>query len=319
MEISHFSLDIAFAVNHCPDGFSYSFERYLYNETSFLQLQDAEPPLSFYILHLKKKRVLARCHFFIKDNIALSPYRSPFGGMELDASLSLDVIEAFIDFIEKTIKKKDVKTIKITQSPFIYSPIGASKLTNCYLRTGFQITHPDLNHHIVIDGKSFEQKIHAMERRKLKKTMEQRFVFREEGVDVVEKIYAFIQSCRKERQQDLNISLEDLQKAIQALPHVYKIFSIRDGEEVIATTIIVVVNAKIAYNFLPASSSAYNQWSPMVFLLKGLYEWCQDKNIEMLDLGISIVNNIPQYSLIAFKERIGGEMGLKCTYSKSIG
>lgn len=319
MEISHFSLDIAFAVNHCPDGFSYSFERYLYNESNFLQLQNPDLPLSFYILHLKKKRVLARCHFFIQDNIAVSPYRSPFGGMELDASLSLDVIEAFIDFIEKTIKKRDVKTIKITQSPFIYSPIGASKSMNCYLRAGFQITHPDPNHHITIDEKSFEQKIHAMERRKLHKAMEQGLVFREEGSDAVGRVYAFIQSCRKERHQPLNISLEGLQKAIETLPDTYKIFTVKAGEELIAASITILVNGRIAYNFLPASSSDYNRWSPMVLLLKNLYEWCQAKNIKMLDLGISAVDNTPQYSLIAFKERIGGEMGLKCTYSKSIG
>lgn len=190
---------------------------------------------------------------------------------------------------------------------------------NCYLRAGFHITHPDPNHHITIDEKSFEQRIHAMERRKLHKAIEQGIVFRKEDADAIGKVYAFIQSCREERQQPLNISLEALQKAIETLPNAYKVFTVKAGEELIAVSITILVNGSIAYNFLPASSIEFNPLSPMVFLLKNLYEWCQAKNIKMLDLGISAVNNVPQYSLIAFKERIGGEAGLKCTYSKSIG
>lgn len=317
MEVSYFSQSIAFSTRLPADEFSYGFERYLYNETAFLQLHP-NVPISFYIFHTKKKEVLGRCHFFLTNAIATSPYRSPFGGIELDPSLSLDLIEAFIAYVEHALQQKGAQAIKITQVPFVYDPTSASKLTNCYLRAGFQITHPDPNHHITIGSARFEQKIHAMEGRKLKKAITQGLVFKEEPMDSLEEIYAFIQARRKEKRQNLNISLQNLHKAVHNLPHHYKIFTVKAEQELIATSIIIVVNDKIAYNFLPASTSAYNKWSPMVFLLKGLYEWCQERGIRILDLGISSVDNTPQYSLIAFKERIGGELGLKCTFFKTL-
>ncbi len=317
MEVSYFSQSIAFSTRLPSDKFSYGFERYLYNEKDFLQLHPNDP-ISFYIFHTKKKKVLGRCHFFVNNAIATSPYKSPFGGIELDPLLSLDLIEAFIAYIETTIIARGAKSIKVTQFPFAYSPIAASKLANCYLRAGFQMTHPDPSHHITIGSASFEHKIHAMEGRKLKKAITQGLAFMEEPLDSLEEIYAFIQACRKEKHQNLNISLESLRNAVQNLPHHYKIFTVKAEQELIATSIIIVVNDKIAYNFLPASASAYNKWSPMVFLLKGLYEWCLERGIKILDLGISSVDNTPQYSLIAFKERIGGELGLKCTFFKTL-
>lgn len=317
MEVSYFSQSIAFLTRLPSDDFSYGFERYLYNETAFLQLHPTDP-LSFYILHTKKKKVLGRCHFFFNNTTATSPYKSPFGGIELNTSLSLDLIEAFIAYVEKALKQKGAEAIRITQYPFVYAPTSTSKLTNCYLRAGFQLMHPDINHHLIVDSRGFKEKIHAMENRKLNNSIGKGFVFKEEDFDTIAEIYPFIQSCRKEREQNLNISQEEIKRAIKTLPNSYKLFTIRDGGEIIATTIVVIVNEEIAYNFLPASSSAYNRWSPMVFLLKGLYGWCQEKNIKILDLGISSIDNMPQYSLIAFKERIGGEMGLKCAYFKAL-
>lgn len=316
MEVNYFSQSIAFS-NCLPDEFSYGFECYLYHEQDFLRLHQAEP-ISFYILHTKKKKVLGMCHFFVADAIATSPYRSPFGGIALEPSLRLDIIEAFIAYVETTIKAKGAKAIKITQFPFAYSPMAASKLTNCYLRAGFQITHPDPGHHIAIESMGFEKKIHSMEGRKLKKAIEKGFIFKEELMRSIEEVYGFIQACRKEKQQNLNISLKNLQHAVKKLPNSYKIFTVRAEKELIAASIIAIVNQRIAYNFLPASSSAYNKWSPMVFLLKGIYEWCQERNVKILDLGISSVDNVPQYSLIEFKERIGGELGLRCTYFKTL-
>lgn len=318
MTTTDFSEDFLFATDHFPNDFAFDFEPYLYNSPQFLELS-ATSPSTFYILQPKKKKVLARCHFFIIDTAAFSSYRSPFGGMEMHERLSLDLISKFIAFIEKALKSKGVKTIRITQSPFVYSPGSTSKITNSYLRAGYQITHPDLNHHISINNQGFGQKIYPMERRKLKKALEKEFVFMEESIDALEKVYAFIQLCRKEKQQNLNIALADLHNAMEAMPESYKIFIVKEGDELIAASIIVLVNKRIAYNFLPASLSTHNKWSPMVFLLNHIYEWCQVKSIEIFDLGISSVGNTPQSSLIQFKERMGGEAGLKCTFYKAIG
>lgn len=314
----NFTEDILFSFNHCPDDFFHDYERYLYNEPQLLKLQTSKT-LSFYILNIKSKTALGRIHFLVEKAVgAVSLNKRPFGGMEIKKDLSLNLIAAFINFYENQLKEHGIKSITIKQSPFAYSQTSASKITNSYLRAGYQITHPDLNHYIPIDKQPLEKKIHPMEKRKLRKAQENGFIFYEESPKNLEHIYALVHSCRKEKGQALNITLENLRQAMEGLPDTYKIFGTKAGTETIAVSIVVIVNNRIVYNFLPASLSTYNKWSPMVFLLAHIYDWAKSKKFEIFDLGISAVDNAPQHSLMQFKEHMGGKAGLKCTFGKEL-
>lgn len=318
MELFEFSKDIQFVVNHYSDNYSYAFERYLFNEPRFYQSRALERDLSFYILHPQKQILLGRIRFSIEDQNAYSLAQSPFGGLEINEDLRPALLDDFLWFIEKCLKAKGIKTIKIKQFPFVYAEVSSSKITSTYLRKGYKVTHPDINHHIVVDSTSFVDKIHPMERRKIKKAINESFIFREESLNSLDRIYDFIQSCRAQKGQNLNTALVDLQTTVNAMPEDYKIFTVYDGDKIIACSIVVIVNKRIAYNFLPASSAKYKKYSPMVFLLAEIYAYCNSYNLQVFDLGISAVDNRLQSSLIDFKERVGGVAGLKLTFEKDI-
>lgn len=318
MDVVQFSTDIQFALNHCPTDYSIAFETYLFNEPQYFQLYTSTPPLSFYILNTKKEFVLGRIRFFIKGRQALSLPQSPFGGMEINPRLSLALIDEFLFFIESHFAAIGIKTTIVKQFPFTYSEESSSKITNAFIRNGFKVSNPDINHHIVVNSIGLVDKVHSMEKRKIKKVIDGNFVFKEEGFGSLDSIYNFILACRLEKEQNLNTSLVDLQKAVNAMPANYKIFTLGDREKIIACSIVVIVNERIAYNFLPASSTEYKSYSPMVFLLANIYNYCYLNNVQIFDLGISAVDNLPQNTLIDFKERVGGVAGLKCTFEKEI-
>lgn len=301
-------------VNSYPEGFRKDFETFLYNEPKHLDLQSESDRSTFYIISEAKRKVLGRICFFIPDKKVYSPLKSPFGSLEFNSMLPLNILSDFLEFIVDHFRKQDIYAIKIKNYASVYAPQQSAKLTNVLLNGGFSIIHPDLNHHINVDEKPFEDIIHKMELRKLRKCIERGFTFSEEAPSSLNEIYHFIQLCRKERSQPISISLDNLKNAVSYFPRQYKIFSIRYHGMLAAATIAVEVNRKILYNFLPASARQYNPYSPMVFLLANLYEYCRRKGYSVLDLGISSIDNEPQLGLMKFKERVGGKSSLKMTF-----
>ena len=99
-------------------------------------------------------------------------------------------------------------------------------------------------------------------------------------------------------------------------PNEYQIFTVRDKEIIAALTVAIKINKNILYNFYPADSHQYKNFSPMVMLVKGLYEYCIENGFKLLDLGISTENSKPNYGLINFKKNIGADSSLKLTFRK---
>jgi len=89
----------------------------------------------------------------------------------------------------------------------------------------------------------------------------------------------------------------------------------------LAATVVVIVNKKIAYHFMPASHvdfQDYRKFSPMVFLVENLYKWCQENSIVTLDLGTSYVEMKMKTSLAQFKENIGGKPSEALSWQKTL-
>ena len=106
---------------------------------------------------------------------------------------------------------------------------------------------------------------------------------------------------------------------ISQFPQNYLLFSVRNGDELMAATIAIIVHRKILYNFLPGSLRKMKHFSPTVLLIDGLYKFCQQRQIDMLDLGISTTKDGKnQNSLISFKERMGGQSSPKYFFAKQI-
>ena len=132
-------------------------------------------------------------------------------------------------------------------------------------------------------------------------------------------IYDYIQACRAEQKIEVSISKEKLLAYIDLFPQSYLMFTVRDAEQILAATIAIKVHRHILYSFLPGSLRKFKQYSPTVLLNEGLYQYCQDRQFDMLDLGISTKKDgTNQKSLIAFKERMGGELSYKYSFEKAL-
>src|SRR5690606_29099585 len=167
------------------------------------------------------------------------------------------------------------------------------------------------NHSIEITG-SLSQVMHPMEKRKLKKCNDFGLKLFHEPVEMLPLIYEFIRLCRKEKKQPLSIDYETLQRSFENFPDNYFIFTVKKSNEIYAATIAVKVNEKVLYNFLPASPAKFNDLSPTVKLIDGMYSYAYKKKFKFLDLGISTTpEGKNEKTLIEFKKHRGGQTSSK--------
>jgi lipid II:glycine glycyltransferase (peptidoglycan interpeptide bridge formation enzyme) len=152
-----------------------------------------------------------------------------------------------------------------------------------------------------------------MQLRRLSKCQKAGFVFQKAETNIASAAiwHSFIAKCRVQQGLEVNISLGDLELAIESLPELYDFFGVWDGTKLIAATVIVHVSDSVVYNYLPASTKAYNHYSPMVMLMNDVVTYYKKQRLAYLDLGVSSINGIAQSGLCAFKESMGAVRSAK--------
>ncbi len=278
-------------------------------------MQGPDSRVDFFMVNNVRKRVEAKVHFLIDKNIAFSPYRSLFGSYEFNPVLSLNLLRDFVQYSLEELYKRSVVTIKLIHHAQCYYPEKSDKIHQALLTNQFRISLQAINHHIRITDTPLVKRMHLMEKRRLIKCQKSGLRFSIDLPSEMDNIYAFIKKCRMENDLEISIEKEKLKAYLEQFPQNYWLISVRSGEEILAATVAIKVNRKIVYNFLPASLRQYNDLSPMVMLIDGLYQHLSHHQYELLDLGISTLHNgIHQKSLIQFKERMGAEPSWKNSY-----
>ncbi len=305
-----------FVAGFPPFGYAYNFDNYLFNKARHLNTQGIEQREDYFLVHEFKKRIEGKIHFLVDGNKAYSPYRSLFGSFEMNSHMGINLLSRFIAFIQEDLTGKGVDEIFITHQAAGYHPVRAHKVHEALIRSGFRVTKEAINHHIPVSEGGLEQKMHPMERRRLAKCRSLDLEFGQVSSDDFDRVYDYIEACRAEKGLSPSVPREKMREYMESFPQDYFIFTVEKAGEIFAATIAIKVSRKIMYNFLPASLERYGTLSPMVMLVERLYEFCRERQYEILDLGISTLpEGEHQDSLIAFKERMGGEKSMKMSYS----
>lgn len=302
-----------------PYGYAFNFDNYLFNKIKHINTQSTKERADYFIVNNVKKRIEGKIHFLLSENIAYSPYKSLFGSFEFSRTVHPNLLLDFWTFIEKDLIFRDINKVKITNFAGCYADKKAKLIVNTFDVSGFSIALKAVNHHIVVEEKPLESQLHSMEKRRLKKCIDNGFSFAEEPISNAAEIFNYIQTCRNEQGLEVSITKDKLLEYLRLFPQNYPLFSVRRNGKLAAVTIAIKVHRKVLYYFLPASLREFKSFSPSVLLLVGLYNYCQRHQMELLDLGISTEKDgKDQNSLIDFKERMGGIKSYKYFFEKEL-
>jgi hypothetical protein len=307
-----------FLAGEIPPSIKFSRGHFLYNMTEYINTWPELKTYSFYIYHKEKDHIIGYIRFKIQKNIAFSPFKAPFGSFTIIPGLNFEVFHAFLEFIIKYLKDAGICRIVIKHFPRFYDPGTSESIITSLGLFGFHINTVDINHFIDVSSSPFSSRIHHMEVRKLNKCRKSGMLINVYQNTEVEKLFRYIESFRKARKIPVNIDLSTLKVLSDRFPENYTLYSVSMNKEIIAATVIVKVNDQVLYNFLPSHNDTYNNYSPMVFLMEGIYTNAALHQYKYIDLGVSSIDGIAQPGLIKFKERLGASSNGKFTFIKEI-
>ena len=293
------------------------FDLYLYNTARHLATQRVNQPFSGELWDTETQRTVALFHADQADQAAVSLPHVPFGGLEFSPEISGEILGQLLAAVEEFCHGQNLLRLDVRLAPGGYDEERLLFLEGVYEDCGFTVVSSFLNHHIPVDKKSFSQKIHPSERKRLRKCRRAGFVAESWENPDPERVFSFLADSRKRQGYALSLDLAQLQKLITQLPDEVKVFVVKDGSEIASLTVAIRVNRRILYNFSPADNLDYRAFSPTVLLNCALYEYAQSEGVELIDLGVSLDQwGNEKASLIRFKENLGGKPSIKVTYRK---
>lgn len=260
---------------------------------------------------------MAQVSFHVENKRALTPVRAPFGSFLFSEGLSPLVLYEFIQHCEEHLWRKGVKSVYIGEPPLYYRKSG-ELLQTILLNLGYRISKAELSSGIRVDSISFEEKIEAWEKRKLKQSKMKGLTCKTPPLSELEDVYYFILRCRQQRGHTLSMTLEELMKTVTTFNKSFFLFVTYCKKEMAAASIAIQVNPSILYNFYSGHLKKFDTLSPMVLLTNNLYEFCGTHRIQLLDLGTSAVNGQPNFSLLDFKLRLGAVPSIKLSFEKEL-
>jgi len=300
-----------------PDSYSSDFDPSIFNLHAHRMLQSDTGWVSFHAVDNTDRKILASVHFCLRSSDAWSPLRAPFGSVEFSDALATETLFEFLKFAESQLAQRGVRRMVIKNSPENYSgrlPVVTTMLINL----GYHVLDSEVAAGIPVTRAPLENSLHRSERRRLERCKSEGLTFRQLPSRALDDIYGFIHSCRSEKNFNLSMTLDDMQRTIDQFPERYLLFGLYDGRQLAAASICIRVTKNILYDFYHDHSSSYDQYSPVVMLVNEIYHYCQREDVRLLDLGTSAENGRPNFGLLHFKLLIGGRASNKFTFEKHL-
>ena len=281
-----------------------------FHSNEFISRNNDSTPL-FFNLYVAGKN-LASIVFEVIDQVATSLPLSPFGGMMtgqiVDTPILNKLLQVIIDYFSK-----NKCNVQITLPPGIYSTYSFD-----YLNLGFEVKYQDVNQHIPIDKEDLHHSLNRNRKRKLVLNNDQGYQFLRLNLSHLEEAYKLIKECRIDKGYPVTMSLNELQNAFSSFPYRYLLFGVYDGSELIASAVSIRVSKNILYNFYHGDRLSHRSTGPVTLLVAGIYEYCQEQNIEILDLGISSQHGELNEGLFYFKRSCGAVSTDKFSYQLEV-
>lgn len=292
---------------------------FFFNNAEHLCQQSQQPFCVITAQNQTTGKTEARCAFFIEDNRAISPAGAPFGSVEFGQSLPDSVLSRLIDALVDEAQSFGVSTLRLVNYPNCYAPEEARRLKEQLLQRGFRVAASHQNYFLPVTDDSFETRIHPSERRRLRKCRQAGFRFQHSCCPDLDAVMSFLVKAYQQRGYKLTLPPDRLRNLLHSFPNQFLIFTVWDNTTIAALTVAIRVRADILYNFLPAFSPIYHNYSPMVMLTEGLFSYCQQHKIQLLDLGVSLDgNHYPKPSLMRFKRNLGAHESPKLVFEKAL-
>lgn len=307
--------DFSFHEADVTETKAFEFEPTFFHNPDFLFLKASTGWRWYYGLRSRNKKVAISLYLNLSNGTAQSSIHSPYGTIECANEILPETIFQFLEFVERSLLSAGVTKITIKNQPRHYHETKNSLLETFLFNLGYQVVDAEVGA-IRLAASPYEDGLNRLETRQLKKCIESGLTVHTHSTKDLDKIYAFIRQCRLHKGYHLSMTLEQLTRDVRSFPQHYLFVSVQKDNSIIAASIAVRVSSDVLYNFYADHHHDFDAISPVVMVVKALYEYCLAQKIKMLDMGTSAINGKPNFGLLNLKMRLGGTPSPKLTFEK---
>jgi len=250
-----------------------------------------------------------------KENAVFSPFSAPFGCFSfLHEKNGIDVIDESIQVLDEYLKEKNISSIKLILPPLCYNVSFLSKVISSLIRNNYKMSIIDINHIFKTSffDEKYKENIYRNARKNLNIALKQNFVFQK--TENISLVYSIVSKNRELRGFPLRMTLEQVKETIKIVKH--DAFVVELNQDYVASALIYYVANNIVQIIYWGDIPEFSSVKTMNFLSYKVFEYYKNTGIEIIDIGPSTENGIPNYGLCDFKESIGCCVESKFTFEK---
>jgi hypothetical protein len=286
-----------------------SVTSFLFHQPNFIFRNPENPIVSF-----QEESTLI--HFSRIGDSLISMDRAPFGSFIIDQRATENSLLTVVDKVAAWSKSNGVSNLLIRSFPEVYNPEQHALIKGALLKSGFDIQFTDVAQIIPVTDEPMNLNTHK--KRRVRKAVELTFTFSQLPISLLEKSYSLIVESRQTKGYPVTMSLDELTKMFREFPQAYMLFGAFDQKKLIAASVCIEVNSEILYCFYIGDSLSYRTYSPVTFLVQGIYEFGCKSRFKIIDLGLSTDKGILNSGLYNFKKSFGTVDSVKLTFLKQL-
>lgn len=292
---------------------------HIFGSSLFNQLNEDKCEAVYYLLFKDSKYRLGLIGG-VRDNVFTSPFSAPFGAfLFLHNDIRISAIDEALAMLNDWADAKGFNSIQLTLPPAIYHPDFISKQMNSLFRSGYQTARLDLNYAFNTNSfaNDYESMIWYNARKNLKIAFAGNFNFKVcDTLELKMLAYQVIQQNREARGFPLRMTWEQVLSSVSIIPSDFFLVFNQD-ETPAAAAIVFHITPNIVQVIYWGDLPQFAQHKTMNFLSYKVFEYYHQKQIQMVDIGPSTENSIPNHGLCEFKESIGCSISPKFTFLKN--
>lgn len=259
--------------------------------------------------------LLGYCSFAGNDGHWQTPITGAFGGVVAKKNISVDALQFLVDNIPNLLASRGpLKSIefKLPPASFIDS---APVVANILHRSNWSLSSFDLNYHL--NTRSVEGYLSGLSETKRKFVRRLHAAgaeFQEADSSTFEAVYGVIEQNRSAQGYPMTMSLHSMLALLERFKSDIRLFTVTLKSQIVASAICIQVDLKYFYVFYWGELPEYRKESPVLLLSEGIVDFCCANGFEVMDIGTSTLNSLPNHGLCAFKSSLGCNVTQKLTY-----
>lgn len=245
----------------------------------------------------------------------LSPFSAPFGGFSFAKTPHLESLDAAAQALSDYAKERNLR-MRISLPPLFYAPQFLAE-TAMVLSRRSTATRMELNYHFPLSRfADYDRCLARNARKNLRHAEKQEWEFLAVGrkdEEGLRQAFDVIRRNREEHGYQLSMTLDEVEKTVQLIPADF--FLLRHAGENVAAAQVFHVAEGIAQVVYWGDIHAYSSLRTMNMLVYRVFEHYSHTDLRVLDIGTSMLGDVPNYGLCDFKTSVGCEASPKIVFS----